>query len=150
MRPQGPWHKEEEGVVLGEVEWQTSICPAMLLSPIYIHIHNTPNMNAHTLLHSLRHTPAHDFMQHVHFFTTPSSQQYTCAPAHSCTQTQPHLYTLTQPSTCSSQPTLSSTPVHLHAFTYTPHTFTHIYTHTHVYTHTSIHSHIPGVLCRFC
>lgn len=47
------------GGVLGEVERQTSICPAMLLSPIYTHLHNTRNMNAHSHLHFYTHSVTH-------------------------------------------------------------------------------------------
>lgn len=124
-------------------------CSAMLLSPIDSHIHNTPHVNAQTLLHSLCHTPAHDFMQHVHFLTTPSSQQYTCAPVHLHTHALKHNHTctqpihsiLTQPPTCSPQPTPSSISVHLllsHTYFIYLDTYTHTlrYTHPHTYIHT--------------
>lgn len=133
-------------------------CSAMLLSPIDSHIHNTPHVNAQTLLHSLCHTPAHDFMQHVHFLTTPSSQQYTCAPAHACTQTQPHLYTTytLYTHTTTHMLTIANTQQYIcapAALTYILHIFRHIHTHTQVYTSTHIHpyTHIYLVyLADFC
>lgn len=131
----------EEGVgVPREVERQTSICPAMLLSQYTLTF--TLSMNAHshihTYAHPYHHTPAHS---HATRPCAHDSQQYTCAPAHSCTVTQPHLFTT---STCSQQPTPGSRPVHLHTHTSTPrHIHTHIpsvhpfiYTHPHTRMHT--------------
>lgn len=118
----------------GRKDRWTSICPFMFHSLTY-----TPSMNAYshicTYLHiyTLAHTCTLTAMQHVHMLTTPSSQWYTCASAHSCTQTQPHLYTLTYyPHTHNSQHQVGylCTYTHIH----TSHTQTHHTQYTHTFT----------------